>query len=393
MKTENINYLDLPSLRERIKNGEINFSPSYQRNGGVWSEEKQLLLIDSILRGYIIPPVYFLKNASGVWDVIDGLQRLHTIMNYCGKNCSDDVKRLNFTNYNIRDMGKLNGKTCKELLGFKGADYIGYEEETPYIDNLKSFKIPYILIYDTSERELKDVFCRLNSGEQLSNGEWLNGLLPTLPLWHVTKRFAQNITSDGSIAPIIYAKQKDSNKPYSEFDDERKMDVWFWANLSLTLYKRMIGSKATFVNGKSGLVCDEFDSLQESYNLMDQNGRDKEDALAQTVYDEMTTALPYFVDICRYISDEMKHAKALHTIFLYAVYLKDKRGSREHLRNPNGLPAKKIRIFFNDHIDPEDLNYYYDISEHIEKYKSCGSRNDSSSRQKRFAALKRAINL
>lgn len=394
MKYENMSFMNLQTLREWTKLGKINFSPSYQRNSGVWSEEKQILLMDSIFRGYIIPPIYFLRVAGGVLEVLDGLQRLQTILGYCGVSTEDVVPKLDFSRYDIKDMGKINGKTCTELLEFQGLDYVGYDQETDFIEHLQRFTIPYIVIFDTNERELKDLFCRLNNGEQLTNGEWLNGLLPTLPLWDVTKRFARDIVNDGGISPIIYTRQRENNKPYSEFDDERKMDVWFWANISLTLYKRVKENKTTlYVNGKSGAICDEYEFLQEQYDVQTEEEKDSEKLLAKQIYEDMTESLPYFIDICRLIPDEMKHAKALHTIFLYAVYLKGKRASRASLQNTNSVPAQKIRVFFNDRSFAGEQSYYQEISEYVEKYKACGSRNDSSSRQKRFNALKKAINL
>ena len=38
--------------------GLINLSPEYQRNQGVWNDEKKALLIDSVLNGFDIPKLY-----------------------------------------------------------------------------------------------------------------------------------------------------------------------------------------------------------------------------------------------------------------------------------------------------------------------------------------------
>lgn len=37
----------------------INFSPSYQRMGGIWNKRQKQMLIDSILNGFDIPKIYF----------------------------------------------------------------------------------------------------------------------------------------------------------------------------------------------------------------------------------------------------------------------------------------------------------------------------------------------
>ena len=46
-------------LRLNSEKDEINISPEYQREGGVWTKEKKQLLIDSILNDYDIPKLYF----------------------------------------------------------------------------------------------------------------------------------------------------------------------------------------------------------------------------------------------------------------------------------------------------------------------------------------------
>ncbi|EJD07651.1 uncharacterized protein FOMMEDRAFT_54001, partial [Fomitiporia mediterranea MF3/22] len=45
-------------LYELIHKGYIDLSPLYQRNL-VWSREKQIMLIESILSNYYVPPVLF----------------------------------------------------------------------------------------------------------------------------------------------------------------------------------------------------------------------------------------------------------------------------------------------------------------------------------------------
>lgn len=68
---------------------EINLSPLYQRQGGVWTLEKKRLLINSILNDYDIPKIYFHTLSkeefarTGIrYSVIDGRQRLQTIWDF-----------------------------------------------------------------------------------------------------------------------------------------------------------------------------------------------------------------------------------------------------------------------------------------------------------------------
>ena len=53
----------------------IDTNPDYQRPPA-WTKKQQQLLIDSILREYDIPKMYWRKVSGDEYEVIDGQQRL-----------------------------------------------------------------------------------------------------------------------------------------------------------------------------------------------------------------------------------------------------------------------------------------------------------------------------
>jgi hypothetical protein len=67
----------------------LNLSPSYQR-GDVWPTKHSQQLIISILRGIPLPSVILLRpekaGAQGVYEVVDGKQRLTAILRFIGKH-------------------------------------------------------------------------------------------------------------------------------------------------------------------------------------------------------------------------------------------------------------------------------------------------------------------
>ena len=73
--------VELEVILNRIKNEDINLQPDFQR-GEVWSENKKRKLIDSILRGWKIPPVHMIPNDRNVDEVLDGQQRLAAIRDF-----------------------------------------------------------------------------------------------------------------------------------------------------------------------------------------------------------------------------------------------------------------------------------------------------------------------
>lgn len=77
------------------KQKKINFEHPSQRNIERWSKEQELFLIDSILDGYPIPNIFF-EEDNNIYTIIDGNQRLNTIIKYfsdiepCALNFSKD---------------------------------------------------------------------------------------------------------------------------------------------------------------------------------------------------------------------------------------------------------------------------------------------------------------
>ena len=77
--------LDIETIVNRIKNGDIDLQPDFQR-GEIWTIPKRRKLIDSILRGWKIPPVHFVVGDEYVEEVLDGQQRLAAIRDfYCNR--------------------------------------------------------------------------------------------------------------------------------------------------------------------------------------------------------------------------------------------------------------------------------------------------------------------
>lgn len=59
----------------------IDISPEYQRHF-VWDEKRQSQLIESIFLGIPVPSLFMATNKDATWEVIDGVQRLTTLINF-----------------------------------------------------------------------------------------------------------------------------------------------------------------------------------------------------------------------------------------------------------------------------------------------------------------------
>ncbi|MGO8673728.1 MAG: DUF262 domain-containing protein [Capsulimonadaceae bacterium] len=69
-------------LAARIRNGEINLAPDFQRRAGIWKDDAQSRLIESLLVKIPIPAFYVDASDENCWLVVDGLQRLTAIKRF-----------------------------------------------------------------------------------------------------------------------------------------------------------------------------------------------------------------------------------------------------------------------------------------------------------------------
>lgn len=78
------NYaMSIGELSSLYVDGELDLQPHLQRFFR-WNEYQQTRLIESILLGIPLPPIFMYQTDEGNWEVIDGVQRLSTIFQFMG---------------------------------------------------------------------------------------------------------------------------------------------------------------------------------------------------------------------------------------------------------------------------------------------------------------------
>ncbi|MEE3848970.1 DUF262 domain-containing protein [Gordonia sp. LSe1-13] len=76
------NYtITVRELLSMADNEELHRAPTYQRKFR-WDREAESRLIESILLGLPIPNLFFATNDDGTWEVVDGLQRVSTLIHF-----------------------------------------------------------------------------------------------------------------------------------------------------------------------------------------------------------------------------------------------------------------------------------------------------------------------
>lgn len=380
MNKTDIKTLTIDELRAKFDKKKIDFNPSYQRKSGVWREGKKLLLIDSILNGYIFPVVYFRRksNDPDEWEVVDGSQRLTAIKEYLIEN-----KVFCFEKYGIDAYKHYDGKTWSELIDMPLMDMCKLSHKKGEdLQRLKEFKLEYVLITSATDDEMTDVFRRLNSGEPLSEGEWLTCLLPSLPLWEITKAFADHCYTNHR--GIIYNHKKNGDI-HEDFDTLRNMDAWFWANIALVLYQYEKNGSLKFINGKRAVVCDRYEELQAEYSKMNKAEQEQEIALCDRIKSNMVKALDLFLAICKLMQNEFKRPKALFAAFIFSYMYRDNSALINNLLQRENTFSKRIRLFSGETINRRGNEAVIDFTTTISNDYKKNTNNTPCARENRYS--------
>lgn len=147
---------DLKTVVDRIESDDIDLQPDFQRQE-IWSPAKKKRLIDTVLRGWSIPPVFLVVTKDGRMEVLDGQQRLAALRDFVRNDFSIDGS-ITPLDDRIRS---LDGKVYRRL---DPADKRLMDQYT-----LRCFRITDYLPDEPSE-----LFYRLNQPSMLTAGEQRN---------------------------------------------------------------------------------------------------------------------------------------------------------------------------------------------------------------------------
>lgn len=143
-----------------VKKESIELTPVWQR-GPAWKLPRQVLLLDSILRGMDIPKVYLRKLTHGIFthDAVDGQQRLRTIwMFHSGQialNHPDPLPPI--------EGEEIQGKKLSQL-------------SKKLQDRFDEFKVSIGEITASRTDEIRNLFARLQMGVSLNPAELRNAM-------------------------------------------------------------------------------------------------------------------------------------------------------------------------------------------------------------------------
>lgn len=184
--------LTIGELVNMYRDGDIIINPDFQRLFR-WDIERKSRLIESILVRIPLPSIFVFEMSSSKWEVIDGLQRISTILEFMGELKDPDTghtvqpRSLVGTQYLPSLLGafwseiQMDGQSALDVAkkAANAEDYIDVSSAYFSFDAdtqraIKRTKIGVQLLEKKSDPKSKyDLFQRLNSGGIVANDQEL----------------------------------------------------------------------------------------------------------------------------------------------------------------------------------------------------------------------------
>ena len=152
--------MSLGEIINLYKDDELVIDPVFQRLFR-WDDERKTRFIESLILGIPIPPIFVYQDENGIWELIDGLQRLSTVLQLTGDLKGERADELGPLILNgTRFIPSLNGKRWKESVN--GADD-GISQ--PLQIEIKRARVRVEILKSDSDVSAKfELFQRLNTG-------------------------------------------------------------------------------------------------------------------------------------------------------------------------------------------------------------------------------------
>lgn len=164
----------LKQIYDLVKSGDIEIAPDFQRNF-IWDKTRQSRLIESLLLGLPTPSIYLSQYDDGMLTIVDGLQRITTIVRFL-----DNELVL----CNLEYLTSCNNYTYKDLQEILSPLRLRRFGQTQIMCFVIDYRSPQALKYD--------LFRRLNTGGQPLNNQEIRNCLSRKPLQSLLKSMIDN---------------------------------------------------------------------------------------------------------------------------------------------------------------------------------------------------------
>lgn len=165
--------MSLGEIINLYKDKELVIDPVFQRLFR-WEDQRKTRFIESLLLGIPVPPIFVFQDEDGVWELIDGLQRISTVLQLTGDLFGERADELGPLVLNgTRFLPSLDGKRWNPS-GEQVEDGLGSKLQI----EIKRARIRVEILKSESADSAKyELFQRLNTGgASLSEQEVRNSI-------------------------------------------------------------------------------------------------------------------------------------------------------------------------------------------------------------------------
>lgn len=207
------------------KDNELIIDPVFQRLFR-WDDERKTRFIESIVLGIPIPPIFVSQDENGVWELIDGLQRVSTILQLTGDLRGERADLGPLVLNGTRFLPSLNGKRWEK----SAADADDGLDQALQIEIKRSRLRVEILKSDSDATAKFELFQRLNTGgAALTEQEVRNSIAVS-----INRDFYDWLISKSQYQPFVTATRQTETALESQEGVELALRFFAFRNIPYT---------------------------------------------------------------------------------------------------------------------------------------------------------------
>lgn len=171
--------MSIGEIVSMYENKEIIIDPEFQRLFR-WEISQKSKLIESLLLGIPLPPIFVFEREDGAWELVDGLQRISTIVEFMGLLVSpigefQPPSMLEATKY-LPSLHNAVWQAAENIPNSEITDQVPLEKSQQLAIRRSRLGIE-ILKRPSDEKTKYDLFQRLNSGGTVANAQELRNCI------------------------------------------------------------------------------------------------------------------------------------------------------------------------------------------------------------------------